>query len=158
LQGLQLAEVVHNPGLYRERIFSLAAWKRLVTGDVNILRIAKIYLHRPFLAAESTLRDIARRLHVRLPNDLGSELEEIVARGVRVVFVFARDEPGIDLLKLQAGNSVKRLAERCRIYTVNGGDHVFTRRGPREVMEKIVSDELFARPEWLDKPDAKLTT
>ena len=83
---------------------------------------------------------------------------ERVARGVRVVFVFARGEPGIDLLKLQAGNSVKRLAERCRIHTVNGGDHVFTRSGPRATMEKIVSDELFARSEWLDTPTANLKT
>jgi len=158
LQGLQLAEVVHNPGVYRERVFSLAAWKRMVTGQVNILRIAKIYLQRPLLAAESTLRDIARRLHLRLPNDLGTELEEVVARGVRVVFVFARDEPGIGLLKLQAGNSVKRLAERCHIHTINSGDHVFTRSGPRAIMEKVVSQELFARPEWLDKPGAKLKT
>jgi alpha-beta hydrolase superfamily lysophospholipase len=158
LEGLQLAEVVRNPGLYRERVFSVAAWKRMVTGEVNILRIAKIYLQRPLLAAESSLRDIARRLHLRLPNDLGTELEEIVARGVRVVFVFARDEPGIGLLKLQAGNSVKRLAERCRIYIVNGGDHVFTRSGPRAIMDKIVSDELFARPEWLDRPITKPRT
>jgi len=158
LRGLQLAEVVRNPGVYRERAFSLAAWKRMVTGQVNILRIAKIYLQRPLLAVESTLRDIARRLHIRLPNDLGTELEEIVARGVRVVFVFARDEPGIGLLKLQAGTSVKRLAERCCIHTINGGDHVFTRSGPRAMMEKIVSDELLARPEWLDKPSASLKT
>ncbi len=89
LQGLQLVEVVRNPGVYRERVFSLAAWKRMVTGQVNIVRIAKIYLQRPLLAAESTLRDIGRRLHIRLPNDLGTELEEVVARGVRVVFVFA---------------------------------------------------------------------
>ncbi len=158
LQGLQLVEVVRNPGVYREQVFSLAAWKRMVTGQVNILRIVKIYMQRPLLAAESTLRDIARRLHLRLPNDLGTELEEVVARGVRVVFVFARGEPGIDLLKLQAGNSVKRLAERCHIHTINSGDHVFTRSGPRAMMEKIVSDELFARPEWLDKPSANLKT
>jgi alpha-beta hydrolase superfamily lysophospholipase len=158
LQGLQLAEVVHNPGLYRERVFSLAAWKRMVSGQVNVLRIAKIYFQRPLLAAESTLRDIARRLHLRLPNDLGTELEEVVARGVRVVFVFARGEPGIGLLKLQAGNSVKRLAERCRIYTINSGDHVFTQSGPRAMMEKVVSDELFARPEWVDKPSSSLKT
>ena len=86
LNDLQLVEVVRNPGLYRERLFSLAAWKRMLTGHVNILRILKIYMQRPLLAAESTLRDIARRLHLRLPNDLGTELEEIVARGVRVVF------------------------------------------------------------------------
>ena len=158
LQGLQLAEVVHNPGLYRERVFSLAAWKRMVTGQVNILRVAKIYLQRPLLAAESTLRDIARRLHIRLPNDLGTELEEVVARGVGVVFVFALGEPGIGLLKLQAGNSVKRLGERIRIRTISSGDHVFTRSGPRAMMEKIVSDELLARPELLDKPSANLKT
>jgi alpha-beta hydrolase superfamily lysophospholipase len=158
LNDLQLVEVVRNPGVYRERVFSLAAWKRMLSGNVNILRIAKIYMQRPLLAAESRLRDIARRMRIRLPNDLGTELEAIVARGVRVVFVFARGEPGIGLLKLQAGNSVKRLAERCHIHTINSGDHVFTRSGPRALMEKIVSDELFARPEWLDKPSANRTT
>ena len=158
LQGLQLVEVVHNPGLYRARVFSLAAWKRMLTGRVNILRIARIYLQRPLLAADSKLRDIARRLHLRLPNDLGTELEEVVARGIKVVFVFARGEPGIDLLKLQAGTSVKRLADRCRIHTINGGDHVFTQSGPRALMEKIVSDELCARPEWIDKTSGSLKT
>jgi alpha-beta hydrolase superfamily lysophospholipase len=158
LQGLQLAEVVHNPGVYRERVMSLAAWKRILTGKVNILRIVKIYLQRPILAAESKVRDVARRLSIRLPYDLGSELEEVVARGVRVVFVFARGEPGIELLKLQAGNSVKRLGERCRIHILNAGDHVFTRSGPRAVMEKLVSDELFARSEFLDKQSANLST
>jgi alpha-beta hydrolase superfamily lysophospholipase len=146
LNDVQLVEVVRNPGLYRERLFSLAAWKRMLTGRVNILRILKIYMLRPLLEAESTLRNIARRLHLRLPNDLGTELEEIVARGVRVVFVFARGESGIGLLKLQAGSSVKRLGERCHIHTINSGDHVFTRSGPRAIMQKVVSQELFARP------------
>ena len=158
LQGLQLAEVVHNPGLYRERIFSRAAWRRMIAGEVNVLRIAKIYLQRPLLAAESAMRDIARRMRIPLPNDLGTELEGIVDRGVRVVFVFAHGEPGIGLLRLQAGNSVTRLADRCRIHTINGGDHVFTRSGPRAMMEKIVSDELFARPERLGKPNTKFNT
>jgi hypothetical protein len=157
LQGVQLAEVVHNPGLYRERVFSLDAWKRMLTGQVNIQRIVKIYLQRPLLEAESTLRDIARRLHIRLPNDLGSELEGIVARGVRLVFVFARGEPGLELLRVQAGNSVKRLAARCHIHILESGDHVFTRRGPRAVMERIVSGELFAKPESLDKPSAAIS-
>ncbi len=160
LEGLQLVEVVRNPGVYRTRLFSPAAWKRVVAGQVNILRIVKILLRRPILAAESTLREIARRLHIRLPNDLGTELEEVVARGVRVVFVFARGEPGIGLLELQAGNAVKRLAERRHIHLhiMDSGDHVFTRSGSRAIMEKIVSDELFARPDRLDELNAGLNT
>ena len=158
LKGLQLVEVVHNPGLYRERIFSLAAWKRMVTGQVNILRIVKIYVQRPLLALESIYRGLARRLHIRVPNDLGAELEQVVARGVRVVFVFSRGEPGIELLKLQAGTSVERLAERCRMHIIDGGDHVFTRSGPRARMEEVVYDELFAQHEWHDTPSADLNT
>jgi hypothetical protein len=40
-------------------------------------------------------------LRIRLPHDLGWELEEIAARGVRIVFVFAAAEPGLDLLTIQ---------------------------------------------------------
>jgi alpha-beta hydrolase superfamily lysophospholipase len=145
LTDLQLAEVVYNPGLYRRRMLSLAAWQRILGGRVNILRIAKIYFYRPVLALESALRDMARRMHIRLPNDLGWDLEEIVKRGVRVVFVFARGEPGIDLLKLEGGSSVKRLGEYCRVHIIDGGDHVFSQSGPRALMKKVLSDELFAR-------------
>jgi alpha-beta hydrolase superfamily lysophospholipase len=145
LDDLQMAEVVHNPRLYPRRMFSRVAWKRLLTGKVNVWRIAKIYFYRPLLALEATLRDIARRLRMRLPNDLGSELEEIYRRRVRMVFVFARGEPGIDLLKLEAGSSVKRLGDFCRIHIIDDGDHAFSQSGPRAIMKKIVSDELFAR-------------
>jgi len=144
LDDLQLAEVVHNPGLYRRRIFSGAAWKKLFGGRVDIWRIAKIYFYRPLLALESSLRDMARRTHIRLPNDLGRELEEIHTREVRIVFVFARGEPGIDLLKIEGGSSVKRLGESCRIHIIDGADHIFSQSGPRAIMKKMLSDELFA--------------
>lgn len=142
---LQLAEVITNPGIYRRRIFSGAAWQRLFTGRVNVWRIAKIYFYRPLLAIESAIRDLARRLHVRLRNDLGRELEEIARRGIKIVFVFAAGEPGIDLLKLEAGSSIKQLGERCRVHLIAGADHVFSQRGPRAMMKKILSDELFSR-------------
>ena len=103
LEMLQLAEVVHNPGVYRERMFSIGAWKRLLSGQVDIVRILKIYVQRPLLAVESAARDIARILHIKLPNDLGSELEEIVARGIRVVFVFAHGEPRTRLVEIASG-------------------------------------------------------
>ncbi|HWX29681.1 MAG TPA: alpha/beta fold hydrolase [Steroidobacteraceae bacterium] len=145
LDELQPADLIQNPGLYRRQFFSAAAWKRLLSGQVDIWRIAKIYFYRPLLDVESTLRNIARRLHIRLPNDLGSELEEIHRRGVKFVFVFAVGEPGIDLLKLQAGSSVKRLGESCRIHYVDGGNHPFSQSGQRAILKKILSDELFSR-------------
>jgi hypothetical protein len=148
LDDLQLAEVVRNSVVYRQRLFSGAAWKRLMSGKVEIGRIAKIYVARPWLAVGSALRDAARRMGVRLRYDLGRELEEIDARGVKIVFVFARDEPGIGLLKIEAGSSLRRLGERCRIRIIDNADHVFSQSGPRATLLDILSEELFARIEF----------
>jgi alpha-beta hydrolase superfamily lysophospholipase len=145
LEGLQLAEVVRNPAVYRERLVSADAWKRLFTGEVNVWRIVRIYCHRPLLTLEAALRDAARALRIRLPRDLGSELEELGARGLRMVFVFSRDDPGIDLLKIQGGSSIRRLGERCRRHIIGGGDHTFTHAASRGALQRILSEELFAR-------------
>lgn len=150
LDDLQVAEVVRNPGVYRERMFSLSAWKRMLTGQVNILRIIKIYIRRPLLAMESEVRNLARRLHVRIPRDLGRELQEIAARGVKMVFIFARGEAGIELLNIEAGSSIKPLGERCRVHVIGGesADHIFSQAGSRAALETILSEELFAPNQW----------
>jgi alpha-beta hydrolase superfamily lysophospholipase len=144
LSELQLAEVVRFPAVYRERLFSFRHWGLLLTGRVSIWRIIRVYVRRVLLALESALREWARALRIQLPQDLGTELQRIAARGVRVVFVFARGEPGIGLLKLQAGSTVAKLGDRCRVHIIDSGDHIFGRRAPRSILEKILSDELFA--------------
>jgi pimeloyl-ACP methyl ester carboxylesterase len=148
LEGLQLTEVVGNPGIYRERIFSLRAWRRFLTGQVNIWRIVRIYMNLPLLTLQSKLRDAARAVGIRLRHDLGRELEAVIARGVRVVFIFARGEPGLDLLKIEAGSMIRRLGERCRVRIIDSADHTFSRSGAREVLENVLSDELYARQEF----------
>jgi hypothetical protein len=154
VKALQATETVVNPGLYGQRIFSARAWRRFLTGQVNILRIVRVYLSRPAVELKSKLRDAARAVGIRLRRDLGRELEDVIASGVRVVFVFARGEPGIALLKLEAGAMMRRLGERCRIVMVDSADHTFSRSGPREVLENVLSEELYARQELRPAPDA----
>jgi hypothetical protein len=144
LEQVQLVEVAHNPGLYRRRLLSLRAWSRVLKGQVNLWRIGVIYLQRFRLVGEALLRRIARSAHIVLPNDLGRDLEKIVANRIRMTFVFARGEPGMALLKIQAGSTVSRLGELCRVRIVESGDHIFSRREPRSLMEDILSEELFA--------------
>ena len=154
LEGLQLAEVVRNPGIYRERVFSPSAWRLFLTGQVNIWRIVRIYPHRVMLALQSKLRDAARAVGMRLRHDLGRELEAVIGRGVRVVFVFARGEPGLELLKIEAGSMLRRLGERCRVRIIDSADHTFSRSGPRKVLENVLSDELYAKQELRPVSDA----
>jgi pimeloyl-ACP methyl ester carboxylesterase len=141
----QSVDVARNLGFYRERLLSATIWRRILSGELTIWRILRILIHRPLLTVQSTLRDLARYLRIRLPRDLGWELEGIGGRGVRVVFVFSRGEPGIDLLKILGGSAVKRLGDQCHVHIIDSADHIFSRSGPRAKLERILSDELFAR-------------
>ena len=145
LDDVQQAELVRDTGAYGNRTFSLGTWKRLVNGQVNVRFVVRTYGHRLYAVSGAAMRNLARRMRIRLSRDLGWELEEVAARGVRLVFVFAPGEPGLDLLNLQAGATLRRLGQRCRVHVLESGDHVFSKSGPREVMSDILSDELEAR-------------
>jgi alpha-beta hydrolase superfamily lysophospholipase len=145
IDEVQLVEVVRYPTAYLHRIFSRAAWKKLLTGGVSIPRVTQIYMQRLYLAIESTVRDLARGLGIRLPQDLGSDLQAIAADGICMSFIFARNEPGVDLLHLQAGSAVKRLGDRCRIHILKGGDHIFSQKVHRVALEELVTSELLSR-------------
>jgi alpha-beta hydrolase superfamily lysophospholipase len=144
--NLQLnVDVARNLGFYRERILSAEIWKRIFTGRLNPWRIARIVMNRPLLNLRSRVSDVARDMKIRLPGDLGWELQQVKARGVRMIFVFARGEPGLDVLRLQAGSAIKRLGEHCAIHIIDSADHIFSHRATRESLEQILSQELFSR-------------
>jgi pimeloyl-ACP methyl ester carboxylesterase len=144
LQAVQLAEVVRSPGTYVKQFGSYQAWKLLLTGKVDMSRMGTIYWRRVVLQAQWLLRFLARKLRMPLANNLGSELEKLTKRGVRIVFVFARGEPGAALLRLQSGFSAKWLDAHLHFHVIDGGDHIFSQREPRAAMEKVLSEELLA--------------
>lgn len=141
----RLSEAINNPAAYRSRLLSVAHWKRLLRGQVRLGVVPRVFLHRLVLAGKSVVREVARRAHIHLPGDLGWELEALAARGVKILFVFAGGEPGLELLKIEAGSSLVRLGDQCRVRIIEGGDHSFSQQAPRSRLEEILSEELFAR-------------
>lgn len=143
--GIQEWELVHKPGAYNRQIFSAKAWKRLLTRDVSLSRVLKIYFSSPRLALLIKLRTLARRLGIPLSNDLARELAKMAARGVRVVFVYSRGDAGISLLSAQTGYATDDLAKRYRFRVIEQADHNLTRSAARARLEEVLSEELFAR-------------
>ena len=142
LNDLQISEVVRNPGVYRERVLTGRSWLKLLRGRVNLWRVAMVYLRRTWLALEVMARDLGRKLHIRLPDDLGWDLQSVAGRGVRIVFCFARGDAGADLLKMQGGSAVETIGDRCRVYTIDGADHVFSQSVARKHLLQLLSSEL----------------
>ncbi len=143
VEDLQLVEIVSAPSRYRQRMLSIRNWGKLLRGEADVRRIAWVQLNHAWLRLKVLLRDTARRLHIRLPQDLAHELEQLVGRGVQVVFVFAWGEVGLELLKMQTGSTLDKLGERCRVHIIEGADHIFSQSGPRRLLEDILSRELL---------------
>jgi len=145
LQDLTWLGFVHNPRTYLEQVIPSDFWKKLITRQVNVGRLVKLYAEYFQVATRAALCNTARALRIPLPGDLGYELEAIAARGIEMVFVFARGDAGPGLLRHLAGSSVKRVGSRCRIHVMDGADHIFSQSGVRARLEDVLSEELFAR-------------
>jgi hypothetical protein len=148
---LQWLGFKHNPDLYLRQAIPSKFWKRLFSRQIDLPRLLQLYGGYGYELSQWVIRDCARALHLPLPKDLGHELEQLAARGVDIVFVFSRGDPGIALLRHQGGSAVRRLGQRCRIHIVDGADHVFSQSGPRAALEAILSEELFAAPVQVSK-------
>lgn len=145
VRDLQPADVLQETGDYRKRALSRDNWLRLFRGQIDVAFILKVIQRRLLIGLDAAVRRLAQLTGVRLQQDLGRELERVIARGVRIVMVFAPGEAGHEVLKMQAGSTLKRLGDRLPIRIVAGGDHTFSRSGPRQVLESVLSEELFTR-------------
>jgi hypothetical protein len=142
LSDLQISEVVVNPGVYVEHARSFRYWLRLLSGKVNLRRVAAVLVRRTTLAVDSLMRELCRNLGIRLADDLGWDLQAVVQKGIRIVFFFAPEDGGLALLRLQGGSAVERLGSHCRIFTIDGADHIFTQRAPRQELMRLLQKEL----------------
>jgi pimeloyl-ACP methyl ester carboxylesterase len=142
LSDLQVANVVSNAGIYTERVLSAKSWRKLLGGRVNLWRVFMVLVRRVLMSVVSAARDFGRLLHIRFPQDLGWELQSVAARGIRIVFLFARGDVGVDLLRMQGGSAVKSIGDRCRVHVIDGADHVFSQRTARRELLQLLTSEL----------------
>jgi pimeloyl-ACP methyl ester carboxylesterase len=131
---VQSYKIAQDANRYGSSMRSARAWKKLASGEVDIRRIASVVARRAVNVAEHRLKDVARRMRVPLPHDLGTDLLAFGRRGVAVHFVFASGEPGITLLADGGGSAVGRLEQQgaLDITTIEGPDHTFTPRWSHE--------------------------
>jgi pimeloyl-ACP methyl ester carboxylesterase len=121
---------------------SLASWRKVLRGEVDVRRIASVVALRIRDRVEHRARDVLRRLRVRLRDDLGSDLLALGRRGVAIRFIFAGDDPGRAMLVEQGGSAVTRLAAagRLAIRVIDGADHTFTPRWSHPLLLDAIAE------------------
>jgi len=122
--------VTEDANRYKQNMRSAASWKKVLRGQVDLVRVARVVATRARDALEHRGRDVLRRLRVPFPDDLGSELLALGRKGTAMRFIFAASEPGHAMLAEQGGSAVARLERdgRLSIDVIPNADHTFTPR------------------------------
>jgi pimeloyl-ACP methyl ester carboxylesterase len=125
--------------------FSTTGLVKVLRGKTNLVSVINVAFQRVLALASSVLRDAARRLNMRLDDDLAAELRAVAERRVRMCFVFSSDDPGRPLLYEQGGSTVSRLARRqaLRIELVDGADHTFTQGWAKRRLVELLANGLL---------------
>jgi alpha-beta hydrolase superfamily lysophospholipase len=121
---------------YRTNAFRLAAWLKLLRGGVNLWELSQVIARRTHTVALTPIRATARLLNIRLEDDLPTEIRAIARRGIRLQFVFAERDPGVELLRSLGGTTVRKLSGSgaLEIQTIEGADHTFTTHAMRAAL------------------------
>lgn len=135
-EGLRDYEPLDALVRYRRLLLEPQSWRRLLTGQLDLPTIGRMLLRRGVLLARGVTMALGRSLGLPLREDLACELVRACGASRRLHFVFSNGDPGLALLHLQGGRTVNRLIDAggLSIDVVEGADHTFTRRIPREAL------------------------
>jgi alpha-beta hydrolase superfamily lysophospholipase len=133
-------------------------WQRQMLSIGSLERWAKL-LRRHLRIAFFRFRDIRPTTALALGraasknnggphgHDLESDLRAIVQRGRKLAFIFARFDPGYDLLMINAASVVKKFQKSglIKLVLIDDANHTFEAKHSREIMFDSVVNHLVDR-------------
>jgi alpha-beta hydrolase superfamily lysophospholipase len=125
---------------YQGAMKSSRSWRKLLTGKVAVHSIARVVGWRAKALARKYWHELAFRIHLPLRDNLGAHLVKMSRHGIRVHFLYADNEPGLMMLKAEAGSVIPRLCktESLVIRRFAGVDHTFTQRWAQAQLGKAL--------------------
>jgi len=139
-------KVASDAGHYGRAALDAGKWRKALRGQVNVWRAAQTVARYGASRVLHWARDTSRRVGLPWRADLGAELESVSGRRIDLQFVFAGDDPGLALLRTQAGSALPKLQRRgtLTIRTIDGPDHTFTplwsHAALRQVLDRALGD------------------
>jgi hypothetical protein len=131
---------------YRHAARNFSRWRRLFTGDVDVMLAARVVARRLASRGMVRLREAARRVRVPLRDDLAEELRKATSGQARMEFIFANGEPGHTMLVEQGGSIVGSLirSNRLSVLEIADADHTFSTESARKALAGVVWERLSA--------------
>jgi hypothetical protein len=149
-EGMSLAYPKHRVATdimrYRTNAFSVASWRKLLSGDVDLRQLSQVLSRHLLSAAAVPIHAAARAFGLPLPDDLRTELKQVAGAGIGLQFVFSDGDPGFELLRQQGGGSVPRMQARdeLTVSVIPEADHTFTDLKARAELIDVLTRKIQA--------------
>lgn len=123
-------------------------WWKLLTGRANVGVITGALAARTRHAFGLRLREFGRLLRWPLQDDLAAEMARVCGRGVVLDFVFSFREPGLTLMREQAGRRGMRLVRDSlvKVCEIAHADHTFAGSAGRAKLYARLDSLLLTAP------------
>ena len=108
-------------------------WKRLLRGEADLGRLARVALAHAAKVVRGRWDDLREIVVPSSGTPLSRDIRKITARGRRMHVILSDGEPAAALLDTEAKRAVGR-AKKAGLFHLErivGGDHTFSREGPR---------------------------
>lgn len=131
---------------YNRSIKSARSWRKLLSGRVDLRRIAKVAVWKVVLGGKHVAGEAARRIGLPMPNDLSRRFAALARRGVQLHFFYAGNDPGLVRLAIEAGSSVPKYcrAGQFSMRVFAGANHIFTQRWAQASLRQALSRILLS--------------
>ena len=102
----------------RQSLGSIARWKALLQGEINVARSARRLIQYASMTARS---------HLHHGDAMTEEFATLTRQATSVTFIFDSEETGLRYLEMHAANDLERLkvSRQIRVITVERAGHVF---------------------------------
>jgi pimeloyl-ACP methyl ester carboxylesterase len=135
---------------YQQSATRLDSWGRLLTGQVDLRRLAATLLQRASdrigAGAGAVMKELRRVTAGEPPGeDAGKDLARICDRGIDVLLLFSEGDPGLDFVRLHHKGALRRLKRRqnFELTVIPIAGHTFTAIPAQRAVLSAVTDHLL---------------
>ena len=132
---------------YQKTMLNLAAWRKLMTGRVDLANLARVLISGARNRVLGPLRALRRALGRPMADDLPTELRAVLRASIDLRFVFSAGDPGLQLLETQGAAAARSLRARGQlgVALIQDADHTFTDLPARRQLLKVLVETLGSR-------------
>ena len=138
--GIRDFELKHISSNYKNKLFSLEPWKKLLSGRLDYRFLWRFLAKHARARVVPLIKKMAEKTGFELATPLSRELRQAAQGGTVLKFVFAEGDDGVDVLHRNAQSLMGTLQSQNRLSVdfVPAADHTFTTFSAREKLLQIL--------------------